>query len=485
VKTKTAQSIVGRFIYRAIFSIFLTASLFLPPVAAQITNAPFSTLIQAERGVIVVDVEEFASVPGIDGRPAHMNLLLDEPGTSRLFVNDVAGALYSLTYDGSQVSRYLDLRQSEWNVDVKYDGIERGFHSFAFHPDFAREGSAGYGRFYTLTDVKNAPRPPDFRPFGGQNTHHTVLHEWMADDPFAETYDGAAPRELIRFVQPYTNHNGGHIAFNPLSHPGDGDYGRLYVGLADGGGSGDPLNLAQNLQRPYGKILRIDPLGSNSRNERYGIPGDNPFALDPNDGALDEIYAYGLRNPQRFSWDSGNGNLFVADVGQSVVEEISLVPKGANLGWNDWEGSFRFIDPGEVSVSDPRSDSDVVYPVAEFGRFDPLTLSQLAVTGIHVYRNGPIQQLKHNVLFGDAVSGEIFYFDANILPDGGKEGIRRILLREESGNASTLLKIIQKKNEQQGRDATPRADLRFGSGPNHQVFLLNQQDGTIRVLVED
>jgi hypothetical protein len=106
-----------------------------------------------------------------------------------------------------------------WGVGVEAGGRERGFQSFALHPDFGREGAPGYGRLYTWTDVRDTSPPADFRPGGGDNTHHTVLHEWVAQDPAAPTYDGGAPRELMRFEQPFGNHNAGHLAFHP-SEPG-------------------------------------------------------------------------------------------------------------------------------------------------------------------------------------------------------------------------------------------------------------------------
>ena len=148
--------------------------------------------------------------------------------------------------------------------------------------------------------------------------------EFTARDAGAATYDGGAPCVLLRVEQPFGNHNGGYITFNPLADPGDPDFGLLYVGVADGGSGGDPMNLAQDLGRVFGKILRIDPLGDDSRNGRYGIPADNPYA-EAGSGALGEIFASGLRNPQGLAWDRANGNMFVTDIGQNIVEEISLV----------------------------------------------------------------------------------------------------------------------------------------------------------------
>jgi hypothetical protein len=460
------------------------ALLMATPSLAQTTNDPFPAPIEAREGVVVVDVVEFASVPDHDGEPARMMLLVDEPGTSRMFLNEMRGRLFSVSYDGESVALYLDIDDPAWGVGVQASGRERGFQSFAFHPAFAEPGTPGFGKFYTWTDSRNNEPPADFRPGGGDNTHHTILLEWTANDPAAAAYDGGAPRELARFEQPFGNHNGGHIAFSPLPSPGEPDYGLLYVGSADGGSGGDPLNLAQDLGSAFGKILRIDPLGSNSRNGRYGVPADNPFAADQDPGTLGEIYAYGMRNPQRFDWDPVTGNLFMADIGQNIVEKVSLVPRGGNLGWNEWEGSFRFLSRAEVSLDEPRSDPSVTYPVVEYGRHDPLMADRVAVTGVPVYRGDAIPQLRDRVLFADLVNGEIFHFDADNLPQGGNSGFRRLLLRE-AGDTKTFLQIIQEKNAAQGRTPAPRTDLRFGTGPDGRLFLLNKHDGTIRLLVPE
>ncbi|HEX6941268.1 MAG TPA: PQQ-dependent sugar dehydrogenase [Longimicrobiales bacterium] len=452
------------------------------PAAAQTTRDPFPAPIQSDDGVIVVDVAEFASIPDADGQPARMMRLVDEPATRRLFVNDMRGQLYSVSYDGSDVRLYLDIDDPRWGVGVQSQGRERGFQSFAFHPDFAREGMPGYGKFYTWTDVVDTVPPADFTPGGGRNTHDTVLLEWTARDAAAATYDGGPPRELMRFEQPFPNHNGGHLAFNPTAEPGDADYGLLYIGSADGGSGGDPLDLAQNLGSAFGKILRIDPLGSNSENGAYGIPADNPFANDGDDTTLGEIYAYGVRNPQRFGWDPATGNMFLADIGQNTVEEVSLVTPGANLGWNTWEGSFRYAGRQGVEVANVRGHAAVTYPVVEYAHGDPLLQRRAAVTGIVVYRGDEIPQLRDRVLFGDFPSGEIFYFDADEFPDGGNQGFRRVLLRHDSGEPTTLLELIRAKNVAQGREPATRADLRFGEAADGRVFLLNKHDGTIRVL---
>jgi hypothetical protein len=461
----------------AIAALFMSA-----PSFAQTASDPFPRPIPTSDGVIKVNVVEFASVPDIGGEPARMMLMSHEPGTRRFFVNDMRGPLYAVSEDGKNVGLYLDINAAPWGVRVQSMGNERGFQSFAFHPQFNQAGARAFGKFYTYTDTTNMTPTPDFTPGGGNNTHDTILLEWTAKTPTAATYDGGPPRELIRLRQPFANHNAGLLAFNPNAAPGSADVGLLYMTIADGGSGGDPLHLAQNLGSAFGKLFRIDPLATNSANGKYGIPASNPFVSDGNARTLDEIYAYGFRNPQRFGWDPRNGNLFVADIGQNIVEEVSLVTAGANLGWNDWEASYRYISRSEVALDKPRGDPKMTFPVVEYDHNDPVLLrGDAAVTGVVVYRSNTVPQLANQVLFGDNPSGEVFYFSADNMPRGGQDPIRRVLFNHD-GAAKTLLDLIKEKNAAQGRSPAARADLRFGTGPNGQVFLLNKHDRTIRLL---
>jgi hypothetical protein len=452
------------------------------PLVAQAPDDPFPKPIEAKEGIVRVNFVEFATLPDLGGpMPARMMLLTDEPGSKRLFVNDMRGPLYTISRDGKNVSVYLDINDPKWGVKVNSQGNERGFQSFAFHPQFNQSGTPGFGKFYTYTDTENMTGAADFKPAGGNHTHDTVLLEWTAKNPSAGTYDGAAPRELLRLEQPFANHNAGQLSFNPLAKPGTADFGLLYMGVADGGSGGDPLNMAQNPGSAFGKMFRIDPLGKNRTNGKYGSPKDNPFANDPQ--TLGEIYAVGVRNPQRFAWDSRTGNLYLADIGQNIVEEVSQVTRGANLGWNTWEGSFRFISRQAVNLEKPRSDPKITYPIVEYGQLDPLLQPSSAVTMGVVYRRSDIPQLSNLLLFGDNPSGEIFYVSADKLPNGGQDAIRRILFNDKGGT-KTLLQLIQEKNVAQGKQPSPRADLRFGEGANGEIFILNKRDGVIRMLTK-
>ncbi len=450
-----------------------------PPPGPGRSNNPFTTSIPATEGVIKVNYVEFATVPDAENVAPRMNLLIDEPGTRRMFVNTMTGMLYAVSYDGKAVTPYLDLNDPKWEYPVQSAGSERGFQSFAFHPQFAQAGSPGFGKFYTYADTPNISPTPDFVPLDDRRTHDEILLEWTAKTPKAAAYDGGLPRELFRVAHPFGNHNGGQIAFNPVARPRTAEFGLLYIGSADGGSGGDPMNMSQNLKSIFGKILRIDPLGRNSKNGKYGIPASNPFVKNPD--ALGEIYSYGHRNPQRFTWDTKNGNMFEAEIGQNINEEVNQITAGANYGWNIWEGSFKFHGR-EVSIEDQRGDPAMTYPVVDFDHTDPLFPSRsVAATGIYVYREKAIKALTGMLIFGDNPSGEIFYVNADALPKGG-QNFHRILFNDK-GEAKTLLQLVKEKNTQQGKNPAVRVDLRMGLGPKGQLFMLNKRDGIIRLLV--
>lgn len=452
--------------------------------AQQLSNDPFPPIDGSQP--VVVTVAEFAKIPDAEGGEApRLMHMIDEPGTKRLFVSAMRGALYSVSYDGKTVTPYLDINAANWNFPVQINFSERGLQSFAFHPQFAERGKPGYGKFYTYADTTNVTPPADFTSGGPNRTHDTVLLEWTAKDPRAAKYDGGAPKEIFRAASPFPNHNGGQIAFNPLAKPSDAEFGLLYVGFADGGSGGDPLNLSQNLNSAFGKILRIDPLGTNSANGRYGIPASNPFVSDDKPDTLGEIYAYGVRNPQRFTWDAKNGRMLVADIGQNQVEEISPVTAGANLGWVKWEGSYKYAAANrQVDLTDPRSEPGLTWPIVEYDHKDSLLVGLVAITGVTVYRDGPIKQLRNMIVFGDNPSGEIFVADADKTTEGGSSAIRRVLLKD-GGTNKPLMQLIKEKAASQDRPEVRKADMRFGFGPKEQIFVMNKRDGMIRVLVPD
>lgn len=461
----------------------LTCLLALPVMAQereqeQSTDNPFPEPIEAEQGVIVVDVADHVTLPDLHGAPAQMRSLRHEPGTDRVFISNQWGGIYEITDEGT-VTEYLDVDADEWDVQLDRSWREVGIESFALHPQFAEQGTAGYGKLYAWVDSTNTEPQPDAQT-PGDVAHHTVLLEFTAEDATAERYDGGAPRELARITQPFPNHNGADMAFNPVAGPGDPDYGMLYIGVGDGGSGGDPMGLAQDLMAAHGKILRIDPLGSNGSNGEYGVPSDNPFV--GHSDALQEIFAYGVRNPQQFDWDDVTGEMLITDIGQAAVEEVSVVNAGDNLGWNLWEGSFRYVNLDGVDGDSYQADPDVVYPIAEYDQVDPLVGRGVAVTGLVVARDVSVPALEGRILFGDLPSGEIFHVSADDRPQGGQEAIRRVLL--DAGNGpERLLDIVNAEREAQGLDPVNRVDLRIQEASG-EIYLLNKHDGVLRRLVQ-
>ena len=290
---------------------------------------------------------------------------IDAPGNNKqLFVVDQVGTITAVKL---QPDRHSGVPDSFTFLDVGTTGLdllvplgafgpgsfdERGFLGLAFHPDYRKNGLV-----YTYTSEPFDSGTPDFPiPDTGEppaaNASLTVIREWRVDDPKrpGSVVDVTSSRVLVRVEQPQFNHNGGAIAFGPD--------GMLYIALGDGGSADDqgpghvPGGNGQDLSEGnlLGKILRIDPQGSNSANGEYGIPADNPFV-----GArgADEIFAYGFRNPFRLSFDSRTGELYVADVGQNDIEEVDVVVGGGNYGWPIKEGTFLFDMNGDGPGSQP------------------------------------------------------------------------------------------------------------------------------------
>jgi glucose/arabinose dehydrogenase len=284
-------------------------------------------------------------------------------GSGRLFVVEQRGTVQVLVQGAVQADPYVDLRDR-----TRAQG-ERGLLGLAFHPRFSENARL----FVHYTDL------------GGT----TTLSELRAASADAATVDVATERVILTQEQPYGNHNGGQIAFGPD--------GFLYVALGDGGSGGDPLDAGQDLGTWLGAILRIDVDGD----APYAVPADNPFVDVA--GARPEIWAYGLRNPWRFSFDAETGDLWIADVGQSAVEEVNLQradsPGGENYGWRIMEGD-RCHTPARGC--DP---TGLVMPVITYTHASGWGRS---ITGGYVARGDDVPSLRGTYVFGDFVSGRVF-----------------------------------------------------------------------------
>ena len=436
---------------------------------------------------VAVEIADFVQIPAsLPDDPlealARINGLAPVgDGSGRLFVNDTRGQLWVTDHQGSTPTLFMDLNTIAGVNLANTNRSERGFSTFAFHPDFATQGAAGYGKFYT-GHAATAPASTNFDDVDPNTPDHwSVLTEWTVNDPAANTFAGTR-REVVSFAQPLFNHNIGTIAFNPNASAGGADYGKLYVSIGDGGdggggGVGDPLANAQATDRPLGKILRIDPLqdGSNP----YSVPTDNPHVSDA--AYLPEIWATGLRNPGKFSWDTeGTGQMFISDVGQGDIEEINLGVAGANYGWKLREGTFKSVTGGVDTIQPGDDDGfDFTYPVFQYDHtnttFDDSRFSRgnRAVVGGFVYRGSLIPELYGHYIFGDIPMGVIFHAPIDGLTSDQPAEFEELRLIMD-GTETSLLELSGTRG---------RVDLRFGIDEDGELYLLNKRDGMIRKIV--
>jgi glucose/arabinose dehydrogenase len=295
-------------------------------------------------------------------RPVDLQYAPDN--SNRLFVVEQAGVIsvFPNETNTSQKTTFLDIRQK-----VDDQGNEEGLLGLAFHPDYRNNGYFYVN--YTAT-----------------NPNRTVISRFKVSSNENQA-DAASELVLLSFEQPYSNHNGGQVSFGPD--------GFLYIGTGDGGSGGDPHDNGQSRSTLLGKILRID-VNSPEDGKQYGIPADNPFANN-NNGYREEIFAYGLRNPWRFSFDTSNGRLWTGDVGQNAYEEIDIIEKGGNYGWNTMEGNHCF---------EPRNGCDragLKDPIHEYDRD-----AGISITGGFVYRGPSLKALEGKYIYADYATRRIW-----------------------------------------------------------------------------
>jgi glucose/arabinose dehydrogenase len=454
---------------------------------AQITKNPIPEPI--EKSKISVGLEQVVKIPDSGSGNqifARLNLLTHaNDGSGRLFVNDMRGKLYIIINRTATV--YMDVKGLVGRGFHDQTG-QQGFSYFAFHPEFAKNGI-----FYTVTSEDKDTGTPDFpvtkrivdnKGNTRESSHHDVIREWKAANPSANIFSGTM-REILRIEEPYADHNTGQLAFNPNAKPGDADYGMLYIAVADGGSDGfpvshtDPLDNGQDLGTPLGKILRINSFGNNSANGKYGIPADNPFVGDGNPNTLGEIWAYGLRNPHRFSWDTGGeGKMLIVDTGQAFIEEVNLGKKGANYGWGEREGTWVVDENNEnVLYQLPANDAafNYTYPVAQYDHDIPAGVKSypVAIAGGFVYRGTAIPQLVGQYVFADfGNDGRFFHVPVDELIEGKQAKLKDLRLFDGNKERS-FVKIVGKK----------RTDVRFGIDKAGELYVTSKQDGKVRKIV--
>jgi glucose/arabinose dehydrogenase len=360
------------------------------------------------------------------------------PGdTSRLFVVEQNGLLRVIQNGSLLPTPALNIQSLVSPPLVTSNANdERGFLGLAFAPGFNDPSSIGYRTLYTYNSQATGSGTTYPVPAGAATNYKNVINEWKMSAADPNVVDPTSRREVISFGKNAGNHNGGTIAFGPD--------GYLYLATGDGGNANDfgtghiaSTGNAQDLTVPLGKMLRIDPYNPTlnpsdpnpvSANGQYRIPTDNPFQ---NPGQVPEIYAYGLRNPYRFSFDPATGDLIEADVGQNTIEEINRIVKGGNYGWAIKEGTFLFnriasagpppVTAGTVGANSPGSPAGLIDPISgPLGTLEYDHSDGISITGGFVYHGAAIPQLDGKYVFGDLAlnpgpparaDGRLFYAD--------------------------------------------------------------------------
>ncbi len=333
---------------------------------------------------LLVACPALGALPKMELKPLWTNVPIQRPmwlceapdGSQRKFVIEQRGKVLLLPSNPSATKAEVFLDISARNP---YTSNEEGLLGFAFHPRFKDNG-----KFYTYYSQTNARR--------------TILSEWRVARNDATKADAASERILFEQPQPYPNHNGGCILF--------GRDGFLYITLGDGGSANDPHENGQNLQTILGKIIRID-VNSRTDNLAYGIPRDNPF-VGRGEGVREEIWAYGLRNAWRFSFDRQTGELWAGDVGQNKFEEVNIIEKGGNYGWNWREGFHAFKTNGA-----PPQIAKFIDPVIEYPHLPAYDKNSthgpgLSITGGYVYRGSKLPALRGAYIYADFSMGTIW-----------------------------------------------------------------------------
>jgi hypothetical protein len=455
-------------------------------------------LPEATESNLTLTLEELTQLPASDTYPPasptnprayrhnRINYVGEVPdGSARLYVPDLNGPMHLVDKETGESTEYLNLKDEFSPEFWDHAGLGSGFGFVTFHPEFADNG-----KFYTVhTEARDAlenetadiPSSPD--PF-----IHGIITEWTADDPSADVFSGES-REVLRIGFDTQIHGMQQIGFNPLAEPGDEDYGLLYVAVGDGGWTAISTGVPLYLDRAEGKILRIDPLGDDSANGQYGIPETNPHVGE--EDALGEIWARGLRNPHRFSWDPATGRMFIGNIGQWEIESVYEGLPGVNYGYPVREGPF--VQGGNNRIFPlPENDieNDFTYPVAAYSHFrDPDTTGDagVAIVGGFVYRGSEVPQLNGRYLFTDVVGGEVRYARAGQMrvpkQNPGRGGpevheqmaeIFDVSLQNTDGEEVTLQELADHD----------RVDTRMGIDADGELYFSSKASGHIWRVVD-
>lgn len=408
---------------------------------------------------MVVNMVPFTEIPHSSRSDLHTRIVKMDfnPSTKEEFVLDLNGKLYKLNSE-NKPETYLDMAKHMPNF-INVPGLATGFGSFAFHPEFAKNGL-----LYTTHTEKAGSAKADFA--GNDSVKvalQWVVSEWKSKNINAIPFQGVQ-RELFRVNMVSQIHGVQEIAFNPYSKPGSDDYGLLYIGVGDGGcvENGYP-DMANNKKNIWGNMVRIDPQGRNSKNGKYGIPQSNPLNGKTD---LKEIYAMGFRNPHRFSWTK-DGKLLVSNIGQKNIESVSVTLPGHNYGWPMREGTFMIDKYDDINKVYPLPNDDkkynFTYPVIQLDHDETI-----AISGGYEYTGRKISQLKGKYVFGSVADGRLFYTEMKDLQNGKQAEVKEWKVAFKG-------KIIP-FSELAGNQ---RIDLRLGKDAEGELYILTKPDGKI------
>ena len=382
-----------------------------------------------------------------------------EQKSGNTFILDLRGKLYKLQNNKPVV--YMDMATLKTKF-IPEPRLATGFGSFAFHPDFAKNGL-----LYTTHTESTGSGKADFSYADSIKVAlQCVITEWKTKTPGAATFTGTS-RELFRVNMVTGMHGIQDVAFNPLAKAGNKDYGLLYISIGDGASveEGYPF-LAHSKEKVWGTILRIDPSGINSANGHYGIPESNPFTKNQDKKVLGEIYAYGFRNPHRISWTK-SGDILVCNIGQANIESVNLILPGHDYGWPIREGNFSLNPYGDITkvYALPANDSiyNITYPIAEYDHNEGI-----AISGGFEYWGTAVPELTGKYLFGDIPSGRMFYINMADIKQG-KQALIKEWKVSINDIPTTLLKVC-------GSD---RVDLHFGRDAQGELYILTKADGKV------
>jgi glucose/arabinose dehydrogenase/mono/diheme cytochrome c family protein len=430
-----------------------------------VTGAPERLTAPVLKSALKIELEDFVTIPASSDKMPRTRIANMRPhpsGDGSLYVSDQRGIIYRI--DRGNVSTFLDIRPLIENY-VNEPGLGTGLGSFAFHPDYLTNGLI----YVTHTEAPQGKKADYEFADSIKVALQWVVSEWKINDVTNKVFEGKR-RELLRINVPGAVHGTQDIGFVPDIKKGDKDYGLLYIGTGDGGSTiAKHPELCHSLSSLLGTIIRIDPLGNNSRNGQYGIPADNPFVHDAAPDTYKEIYAYGFRNPHRMSWDMTHGRkMFATEVGESNFEEINVIVKGGDYGWNVREGNYG------VSLKDlknvyrlPQVDDDkFVKPFALYDHYDGS-----AISGGAVYE-GQLKALQNKYIFADIVSGRLFYVNVD-------EGLTDSSIHEFSivkdSKPGNLIEISGSK----------RVDVRIEyNRQTREMYIMTKPDGKIRKITK-